>query len=628
MSDVIDLPRPLQPWQQWLGWFDAELAQQVGELVRRLADLVGTAATSGRGGQPEPDGLGDLRSRGPYERLLVSEWLLAEELPDEFLRRAAASEHLFLAPRMRAARVERSVVAVFDCGPRALGAARAAHLAAWILLARRAEEQGGTLRWGVLQEPGPLRAGDAPPRLGELMKARRFEAATAQHAEQWRAALRESADAGQREVWWIVAPGPGLPDGSLRDERVLSLQVQLAGDALDARLGGAGTQRVATLPLPPAADITTLLRGDFKTRVAAPRLPTSRTLRAARMSLTQGLILSSPPGHVGVPQLGKPALLVFAVPRAGQGKLAKPRRQEWTASGSLLAMGLRGREGQAVVANDNMLHFWQVRGIGLRARPDPAKFHASTSTGRVLPLVTLDDQESKLACVLDAKSQLVSWNTPGKAAPGTTLDDLSVVLDREVRVMAPLGPATMAYAMVWGDGIWLRQVAANGKASAMRRRLCPVTTTAPEIVVTVLGFGTPAAQIGSLACEHRVASGAVWQIFTIATPGRALDEVDGAQSTEVRVAPGERGVGLVNQRGTKAPALVVLSADKRRLRLVTPGSQTTLYESPTIIERCSVCQVTGHVAALTRDRRLVVLDPATLEALLIVTDDTPAHDAA
>ena len=125
-----DLPRPLQPWQAWLGWFDARLAQQLGDMVRRLSDLVGEAPTTARGGAPQPDGLGDLRSRGPYERLLASEWLLAEELPDEFLRRAVSSEHLFLTPRMRARRVERSLVAVFDCGPRALGAARLAHIAA------------------------------------------------------------------------------------------------------------------------------------------------------------------------------------------------------------------------------------------------------------------------------------------------------------------------------------------------------------------------------------------------------------------------------------------------------------------------------------------------------------------
>src|ERR1700751_3916310 len=119
MTAVVGLPRPLQPWQTWLGWFDAELAQQIGEMVRRLSDLLGTAPSVSRHGQQEPDGLGDLRSRGSYERLLATEWLLADELPEEFLRRAAASEHLFLAPRLRAARVERSVVALFDCRPRA-----------------------------------------------------------------------------------------------------------------------------------------------------------------------------------------------------------------------------------------------------------------------------------------------------------------------------------------------------------------------------------------------------------------------------------------------------------------------------------------------------------------------------
>ena len=162
---ATDLPRALQPWREWLGWFDAELAEQVGEMVRRLSDMLGVAPSVGRGGQPEPDGLGDLRSRGPYERLLATEWLLADELPEEFLRRAATSEHLFLAPRLRAARVERSVVAIFDCGPRALGTARLAHIAAWILLARLAGAHGGTLRWGVLQAPGELRPGDAPTQL-------------------------------------------------------------------------------------------------------------------------------------------------------------------------------------------------------------------------------------------------------------------------------------------------------------------------------------------------------------------------------------------------------------------------------------------------------------------------------
>ena len=622
---AIDLPRPLQPWQQWLGWFDAELAQQVGELVRRLSELLGVAPTSGRGGQPEPDGLGDLRSRGPYERLLASEWLLAEELPDEFLRRAVSSEHLFLAPRMRAAQVERSVIVVFDCGPRALGAARLAHIAAWILLARRASELGGTLRWGVLQAPGALQPGDTPAQLGALMRSRRADAATAAHTLQWRAAVEQLAGQEEREIWWIGASGPGLPEPGTRNDRVLALHLPFAGDALEARLAVAGSQRRTRLPLPPTSTATTLLRGDFKTAVIARRLPANRTLRTRRLSLTHGLLMSVPPGHVGVPELGNPTMLVFAVPRPGQSKIAKPRRQAWSSARPPLAVGLQRNETQALCAAENRLHFWQMPGFAEQDRPSREEFEASNSTGRWLPMVLLQDYRHQAACVIDSAARLLTWRAPmlrtGTAvavSPGATL------VDHQVRAMAALGTGRLAYAMVWGDGIWLRELSAEGTSSTMRRRLCPAPSQVLDMLLTVVGFGTPAAQVDSLGFVHQLQGATIWQIFTIKELKRPLDEVDGAESQEVRIAQGERGVGLVNQRGTRPPALVVLSADKRRLRLATAHSQTTLYESAATIERCAVCPISGHVAVLTRDRQLVVIDPVDREQLLVVSDDGTA----
>ena len=617
---ATELPRPLQPWQQWLGWFDAELAQQVGEMVRRLSDLLGVAPASGRRGQPEPDGLGDLRSRGPYERLLASEWLLADELPDEFMRRAVASEHLFLAPRLRAAQVERSVVAIFDCGPRALGATRLAHIAAWILLARLAAENGGTLRWGVLQAPGVLQPGDASTQLGALLRSRRFEPATASHLAQWRAALEQREEPGDRETWWIGSPGPGTPDGTARDERILTVRAMLAGDALEARLVIAGSQRRATLPLPPTALATALLRADFRTpAVAARRLPANRTLRAGRISLTQGLLMSVPPGHVGVPELGQPAMMVFAVPRQGQSKVAKPRRQAWSVSRPPIAALLDRGGTQALCAGGTQLHFWQMAKFADRARPPREQFEASAATSRLLPMACLRGDKQQIACVLDAAGRLVTWRAPARPEPEPPSGVTEV--DRHVHVMASLGPERLVYAMTYGDGLWLRELRATGDGSAMRRRLCPAPTQILDMAVTVIGYGTAAAQLGSLGFVHRAHRASIWQIFTITQLGRALDDVDGAQSHEVHLAPGERGVGLVNQRGTRPPALVILSADRRRLRLASASSQTTLYESSAAIERASVCPIGGHVAVLIRDRRLVVIDPVDRELLLIVTED-------
>ena len=134
----MQLPDALQPWRPWLGWFTPDLAAELGQLVGRLHPLLGRFRNGSLHGDPEPDGLDDLRQRGSYERLLNSEWLLAGDLPDEFLRRAASGEHLFLAPRPRASQVDRFIVALFDAGPWQLGAPRLAQMAMWILLARRA----------------------------------------------------------------------------------------------------------------------------------------------------------------------------------------------------------------------------------------------------------------------------------------------------------------------------------------------------------------------------------------------------------------------------------------------------------------------------------------------------------
>lgn len=621
---ATDLPRALQPWREWLGWFDAELAEQVGEMVRRLSDMLGAAPSAGRGGQPEPDGLGDLRSRGPYERLLATEWLLADELPEEFLRRAATSEHLFLAPRLRAARVERSVVAIFDCGPRALGAARLAHIAAWILLARLAGEHGGTLRWGVLQAPGELCPGDAPAQLGALMRARRFEPATAAHATQWRAALAQLAESGERETWWIGAAGHGMPDGSLRDDRALALHALLAGDALEARLGLGGAQRRTTLPLPPAPQATALLRGDFKAPAVTRQLPANRTMRANRMSLTQGLLMSVPPGQVAVPELGQPAMLVFTVPRRGQTKLAKPRRQQWSTSRPPLAAALGRGETRALCASGQNLHFWQMpKFVVERERPPREQFEASASTGRLLPMALLQGANHQLACVLDAAGSLVTWSA-AMARNKASAPAGAIVVDRMVRAMAPLTAGRLAYAMSYGDGIWLRSLAAEGGPTAMRRRLCPLPPRMLGMFLAVAGYDSNGAQLGSLAVGHRADAAAVWQIFTITKPGRALDEIDGARSTEVQLGKGDIAMGLARQRDIEVPALVVMSADRRRLRLVTANGHTLLHESAAFIERCSVCPLSGHVAVLTRDRQLVVIDPADREPLLIVTDNAPA----
>jgi len=608
---VVALPPPLRRWSEWLGWFDAALAERVGDMVRRLSDLVGAAPGAGRTGAPEPDGLGDLRSRGPYERLLASEWLLAEELPDEFLRRAAAAEHLFLAPRLRARQVERSVVAIFDCGPRALGAPRLAHIAAWILLARRAADGGGTLRWGVLQAPGELHAADASTQLGALMRARRLEAGEPAQIERWRATLAAADEPGEREVWWIGATPPE-PLDLRRDERALTLRTPFEADALEALLSAPSGTRRAMLALPPARQATALLRGQFVDGAGAPATPRHR-MRGHRVSLTQGLLLSAPPGHVGVPELGSSTMLVFAVPHAGQRKVARASRQKWSAVRPPIAGALERGTAMALCTAGDTLYFWQMPRFAAQPRPGSEVLDASAATARWMPLIRLASKKDQRAFVIDRGARLIRWET------GWGQDDGATVIDRQVCSMVQTRPDTLVYAMVYGDGLWLRELRAEGTPSPLSRRLCAAPPHRPgelQLHFSVIGFKS-AAQVGAVAIAAKQ-DGAQWTVHSITAPGRPIDAIDGSRSYELALAPGERGIGLANQRGNQAPALVILSSDRRRVRLATADSSLTLHAGDAVIERFAVCPLSGHVALLTRDRQLTVIAASTLEALLVV----------
>ncbi|MEZ4322004.1 MAG: hypothetical protein R3F61_31320 [Myxococcota bacterium] len=141
--------------------WSVELAALTPELATLYADwLPKLQAAFGPWRQParrdpdgDPNGYGGLARRGSWERLLTTEWALAEAVPDEFVRRVAMGEQLFL-------QLERQVPAAPPCtrvwldgGPDSLGAPRLAHLALLLVLQRRAQAAGGTLLWAALHDP-------------------------------------------------------------------------------------------------------------------------------------------------------------------------------------------------------------------------------------------------------------------------------------------------------------------------------------------------------------------------------------------------------------------------------------------------------------------------------------------
>jgi len=150
---VTDLPPDLAPWRAHLDLFPPELAASLGAWVPDLDRLIGPLRSARPLATGEPDGFHGIVRRGGVERLLLTEWLLADEAPEEFARRAVMNELAFLEVARRSPVRAVSSVVLFEAGPTQIGSPRIAHLAALIVLARRAERQGARFSWGLLHRP-------------------------------------------------------------------------------------------------------------------------------------------------------------------------------------------------------------------------------------------------------------------------------------------------------------------------------------------------------------------------------------------------------------------------------------------------------------------------------------------
>jgi hypothetical protein len=197
----IELPLALSPWAPYLGLFPAPLNVSIGSLVQRLDRLLGPDRTTHFSDSEEPEGYDGIARRGSYERLLISEWLLAQEIPDEFLRRAANNEQAFLELARKSPVGQKSMLALFDCGPNQLGSPRLVHLAMLIILARRAEALGCTLKWGLLNLPAAkLEEGLTIDGTNILLRSRQTREVGPTDVELWQERLNSDW-----QNTWIVA---------------------------------------------------------------------------------------------------------------------------------------------------------------------------------------------------------------------------------------------------------------------------------------------------------------------------------------------------------------------------------------------------------------------------------------
>ena len=278
---MTDLPPALRPWRSTLAALPPHVPMVLGPWLARLARPIGPLRRSRSTDDGPPDGFTGLSRRGPYERLVMTEWLLADTLPEEFIRRAAAKEHLFLQlARQEPAGGLRSVI-LFDAGPSQLGAPRLVHLAALVVFAQRAKDAGADLRFGVLQTaPEPLAEFNTAT-AERLMQSRSSRPPTAADWQSWLTAVSEGPT--PIDDLWVVG-GPDVAAwaaeagaGHLQPEDLLYAHER----AVEVRVQKGTTTQSLTLHLPYVGDCIRIFRAPYKARTQDP--PPVANVRALGM---------------------------------------------------------------------------------------------------------------------------------------------------------------------------------------------------------------------------------------------------------------------------------------------------------------------------------------------------------
>ncbi|MCE9580316.1 MAG: hypothetical protein K8W52_44775 [Deltaproteobacteria bacterium] len=343
---MIALPAALAPWAAELAILPLDLALALAPWVGRLALATGPLSDSRTSHADAPDGYAGLTRRGSYERLLIGEWGLAEEFPDEFLRRAAGGEHLFLDLARRGPRGALRSVAIVSAGPSQLGAPRLAHLAALIVLARRATAAGASFAWGVLEDPDrALHEGLDAAGIRRLLDARTARTATGDAIAGWHAAL--ASDRGLD--WWCVGGAADTGAAARLGAAVLTVEDLLApgARALDltvvrGRRGLAAAPARLRLELPAPEVCARLLRDPLGSGAGARTMPepSPGAVRDLRFLTGRKLMVRYGPREIER----------WPIPNSPNATVGRPKRWRIPDERQLVAMGSGRRAMLAVLA--------------------------------------------------------------------------------------------------------------------------------------------------------------------------------------------------------------------------------------------------------------------------------------
>ncbi len=138
-------------WWDDLDFFAPDVRRDLGRLFLQLERAFSSLASRPQRG--EPAGWSGLTRRGSWDRLVHSDWAVAEVAPEEFVRRAGEGELSFWETAQQAEARQDLLWCWLDVGPDQLGACRLVQLALMFYLQHLVRKGSGKFCWGCIQSP-------------------------------------------------------------------------------------------------------------------------------------------------------------------------------------------------------------------------------------------------------------------------------------------------------------------------------------------------------------------------------------------------------------------------------------------------------------------------------------------
>lgn len=594
----MNYPRALTPWVEYLNIFPRELSLALGTMVQRISLVVGSMRSRSLNHSGDIDGFDGIARRGSYEKLVASEWLLADELPDEFARRAVMGEHLFLELARREPSAARVSLAIFDAGPNQLGAPRIAHLATLIALARRAEAAGARFGWGIAQQfHKPIFPGVSTTEVMHLLEARDTREATEDDINSWRAKVAEWQEL---DDMWVIGGARLTQFDAHKGLSRISVQDVFEPEANRLSLTVQGVSNAAKslfLDLPEERACSRLLRDPFEEIAPEPKRVRQSTVPASN------LVFASNGAYVFA-RSAKGGIISFQVPNSPRAKVGKPKiyapKFYNQNNKAVAAVGRLGKANALITVNNNLVHLDYVNKRSTQIPEGKYKsiyndinFTAPDADSLLHPCyrLLLAPYSKSEILVVDARGalfQLRQAKSPDKSDPSVV--GSVWLVESEILAIAPVY-SRIVYLGCDSAKIRWRVVSMQNDTLYLDLPFEEIPTKA------FFGYGASLTHqnFGFLGVEN----GHTWVI------------INAREQSYIQCPQGSQVVGVSflmphNNKHRMEPALVLLENDRRTLTLQGLSQSEHIHTATAPIEHVTVCTTAPYVAYSTVEGEVVV----------------------